>query len=116
MLVAALVAALVIDAPALAQNVAGNAGDPIEARRVKRALSALRPSHRRVIERAYYDHRTLAEIASETDLPLGTVKSRLSSALRLLHAVFSAGRATVSPRYRRVTSREGRCAGVTWRG
>jgi RNA polymerase sigma-70 factor, ECF subfamily len=59
--------------------------DPVEARRVKRALEALRPEHRDVIELAYYHNRTLAEIAREERLPLGTVKSRLSAALRLLY-------------------------------
>jgi RNA polymerase sigma-70 factor (ECF subfamily) len=62
--------------------------DPVEARRVKRALEALPSAHRDIVERAYYDQRTLAEIARETSLPLGTVKSRLSAALRRLHSAF----------------------------
>lgn len=64
--------------------------DPVEARRVTRALDTLRPEHRDVIELAYYRNRTLAEIAREESLPLGTVKSRLSAALRVLHAVLTA--------------------------
>ncbi len=44
-----------------------------------------------MIVRAYYGNRTLAEIARETDLPLGTVKSRLSQALRRLHLALSGG-------------------------
>ena len=63
--------------------------DPVEARRVKRALDSLRPQHRDVIELVYYRNLTLAEIAREESLPLGTVKSRLSAALRLLHAALT---------------------------
>ena len=44
-----------------------------------------------MIVRAYYGHRTLAEIAQERELPLGTVKSRLSQALRRLHDALSEG-------------------------
>jgi RNA polymerase sigma-70 factor, ECF subfamily len=64
--------------------------DPVEARWVRRALDTLRPEHRGVIELAYYHNHTLAEIAREESLPLGTVKSRLSAALRLLHAALTA--------------------------
>ncbi len=65
--------------------------DPIEARRIARALDALPPAQRDVIVNAYYGNRTLAEIAHEHDLPLGTVKSRLSQALRRLHLALSGG-------------------------
>jgi RNA polymerase sigma-70 factor (ECF subfamily) len=65
--------------------------DPVETARVKRALDALPGVQRDVIVRAYYGHRTLAEVAHDTDLPLGTVKSRLSAALRRLHTALSEG-------------------------
>jgi RNA polymerase sigma-70 factor, ECF subfamily len=65
--------------------------DPIEARRLERALDALPEAQREIIVRAYYGHRTLAEIAEERGLPLGTVKSRLSNALRRLHTALSGG-------------------------
>lgn len=60
--------------------------DPIEARRLRRALDALPSPQRSIVVRAYYGDRTLAEIAREDAIPLGTVKSRLSHALRALHA------------------------------
>jgi RNA polymerase sigma-70 factor, ECF subfamily len=65
--------------------------DPVEALRVARALDALPAAQRDVVVRAYYGHHTLAEIARERDLPLGTVKSRLSQALRRLHLTLSGG-------------------------
>ncbi len=65
--------------------------DPVEAQRIARALAALPAAQRDVIVRAYYGHHTLAEIAHEHDLPLGTVKSRLSQALRRLHLALSGG-------------------------
>lgn len=63
--------------------------DPVEARRVRVALAALPAVQRDVIVRAYYGHRTLAEVAHDANVPLGTVKSRLAGALRRLHTVLS---------------------------
>ncbi|MEA2785799.1 MAG: polymerase sigma-70 factor, subfamily [Candidatus Eremiobacteraeota bacterium] len=63
--------------------------DPVEAGRVRRALDALPDAQRDVILRAYYGHRTLAEVAQDTSVPLGTVKSRLAGALRRLHTALS---------------------------
>jgi RNA polymerase sigma-70 factor (ECF subfamily) len=65
--------------------------DPVESRRVQRALDSLPAGQRDVVIRAYYGHRTLAEVAADTNLPLGTVKSRLSAALRSLHTALSEG-------------------------
>ncbi|HEX3550655.1 MAG TPA: RNA polymerase sigma factor [Candidatus Elarobacter sp.] len=65
--------------------------DPIEAARVRRALVALPLAQREVVVRAYYGNRTLAEVAHESDVPLGTVKSRLSAALRSLHTALAEG-------------------------
>ena len=63
--------------------------DPVEAGRVRRALDVLPDAQREVILRAYYGHRTLVEVAQDTDVPLGTVKSRLAGALRRLHTALS---------------------------
>jgi RNA polymerase sigma-70 factor (ECF subfamily) len=63
--------------------------DPVEARRMRSALEALPDSQRDVILRAYYGHRTLAEVAHDTNTPIGTVKSRLAGALRRLHTTLS---------------------------
>ncbi len=65
--------------------------DPLEAQRVKRALDALPAAQRDIVVRAYYGNCTLAQIASERGIPLGTVKSRLSAALRALHGTLSEG-------------------------
>jgi len=65
--------------------------DPLEARRVKRALDALSAPQRDVVVRAYFGGRTLAEIAADVNVPLGTVKSRLSAALRALHSNLTEG-------------------------
>jgi RNA polymerase sigma-70 factor, ECF subfamily len=65
--------------------------DPVEARRVRDALAQLPDAQREVIVRAYYGHRTLAEVAQDANLPLGTVKSRLAAALRRLHSALSEG-------------------------
>lgn len=52
------------------------------------AIAALPDKQRRLIERAYFGNLTHTEIAAETGLPLGTIKSRIRLALdRLRHAL-----------------------------
>ena len=53
-----------------------------------RALASLPEKQRGLIERAYFGELTHSEIAAETGLPLGTIKSRIRLALdRLRHAM-----------------------------
>lgn len=57
-----------------------------ETDRLAAALAQLPPKQRALIERAYYGDLTHREIAAETGLPLGTIKSRIRLALdRLRH-------------------------------
>ncbi len=58
--------------------------DPLERDRVKRALSRLTDGQADVVQLAYYKGMTLTEVASELAIPVGTVKGRLSAALRAL--------------------------------
>ena len=58
--------------------------DPIERMRIDRALARLTEGQGQVVELAYYRGLTLAEVAVELSVPLGTVKTRLSAALRAL--------------------------------
>jgi len=52
------------------------------------AIADLPEKQRMLIEKAYYGELTHSEIAAETGLPLGTIKSRIRLALeRLRHAV-----------------------------
>lgn len=52
------------------------------------ALEALPPAQRELIEKAYFGDLTHSEIAAQTGLPLGTIKSRIRLALeRLRHAM-----------------------------
>jgi len=63
--------------------------DPVQTRRLRAALDTLPAAQRDVILGAYYGARTLDQVARESGVPLGTVKSRLSQALRRLHAALS---------------------------
>jgi RNA polymerase sigma-70 factor (ECF subfamily) len=54
---------------------------------IAEALSCLSRDHRRVIASAYYEGRSVAEIAAELRIPEGTVKSRLHYGLRSLRLV-----------------------------
>ncbi|WP_156945988.1 sigma-70 family RNA polymerase sigma factor [Roseicyclus elongatus] len=56
--------------------------------RLADAIRQLPEKQRRLIERAYFGDLTHSEIAAETGLPLGTIKSRIRLALeRLRHAM-----------------------------
>lgn len=54
---------------------------------VAAALARLSPEHREVIRLAHYGGLTLREIAAREGIPLGTVKSRTSYALRSLRLI-----------------------------
>src|SRR5688500_8633236 len=54
---------------------------------VAAALTRLSPEHREVIRLAHYGGLTLREIAARKGIPLGTVKSRTSYALRTLRLI-----------------------------
>lgn len=58
--------------------------DPVERARIERAISQLTNGQADVVTLAYYRGLTLAEVATELAIPLGTVKTRLSAALRAL--------------------------------
>jgi RNA polymerase sigma-70 factor (ECF subfamily) len=51
---------------------------------VASALSRLSPTHREVLELAYFHGLSQSEISRRTNTPLGTVKSRTTAALRAL--------------------------------
>lgn len=53
---------------------------------VQAALAALAPDQRRIVALHFYADLTLSDIAAVTNLPLGTVKSRLHRALQTLRA------------------------------
>lgn len=59
-----------------------------ETEKLAHALGQLPEKQRRLVEKAYFGDLTHSEIAAETGLPLGTIKSRLRLALeRLRHAM-----------------------------
>lgn len=59
-----------------------------ETDRLGKAIAALPEKQRSLIEKAYYGDLSHSEIAEETGLPLGTIKSRIRLALdRLRHSM-----------------------------
>jgi RNA polymerase sigma-70 factor (ECF subfamily) len=60
--------------------------DHVELARLRSAVDALPSDQRQALELAFFRNRTHVQIAQELGVPLGTVKSRLSLAIRKLHA------------------------------
>ncbi|WP_281243829.1 sigma-70 family RNA polymerase sigma factor [Jannaschia pohangensis] len=59
-----------------------------DTRRLAEAVAQLPDKQRKLLERAYFGDVTHSEIAAETGLPLGTIKSRIRLAIdRLRHAM-----------------------------
>lgn len=54
------------------------------------ALARLSPEHREVVMLSYFEGLSQREISERTDLPLGTVKSRATAALRALRSAIPA--------------------------
>ena len=52
---------------------------------VSRALSRIPEEHREVLTLAYFEGLSQREISRRTGIPLGTIKSRTTAALKRLH-------------------------------
>ena len=57
--------------------------------RVRAALGSIPAEQRRVLELMYFDGKSQTRIASDLDLPLGTVKSRTLLGMRRLRTLLS---------------------------
>ncbi len=60
--------------------------DVVDRLGVRQAVAALEADVREVLERTYFRGLTAEQIATETGLPVGTVRSRLARGLRVLRA------------------------------
>ena len=70
------------------ETAAATPADPGDRRLVlEQALVALRPDERRALEMTYFAGFTYEEAAAALEVPLGTLKSRISAALRRLRDV-----------------------------
>jgi RNA polymerase sigma-70 factor (ECF subfamily) len=65
--------------------------DHVELTRLRRAVAALPAEQREALELAFFGERTHVQIARRLGIPLGTVKSRLSLAIRKLHTTLASG-------------------------
>src|SRR5580692_2148604 len=65
--------------------------DPVETHRLQNALARLPEEQRTALALAYYGNKTQVEVAYELGVPLGTIKSRISMAMRKLQAELAAG-------------------------
>lgn len=61
------------------------------ARELQHAMASLNADERRAIETAYYGHLSHAEVAARLQQPLGTIKTRIRSALAKLRRALTPG-------------------------
>lgn len=71
--------------PASADNPAHATETKLRQERIRAAVAQLPPEQQQVVVLAYFKGRTHREIAELTNLPLGTVKTRLRLAMQKLH-------------------------------
>ena len=72
------------DHPSLYRDMESEILQSDRARRVKAALQKLSPQHRQVIELAYFEGLSQTEMAERMGQPLGTVKTWVRTALKML--------------------------------
>ena len=70
--------------PALFANLENEILSSDQARRIREALTKLNPTHRNVIELAYFEGLSQTEMAQKMGQPLGTIKTWVRTALRNL--------------------------------
>lgn len=76
-----------IGEPSIESGEADRSSEVLDRWIVLDALRSLSVEHRQVIAAAYYEGRAIADIATELQIPEGTVKSRLHYGLRALRLV-----------------------------
>ena len=68
--------------------------DPVETQRLQAALGRLPEEQRAALTLAYYGNKTHVEIAQQLGVPLGTIKSRISTAMRKLQMELASAEGT----------------------
>lgn len=61
----------------------------VDAIGLRRVVAGLRPEHRTLIELIYFQGYTQVEVSEELDIPLGTVKTRVKTALTQLRGLIT---------------------------
>ncbi len=79
------------DPPVAADDASGEIDVAKRALRVRAALSALEANEKTALEMAYYADLSQSEIAEKLGIPLGTVKTRMRSAMIKLRKALAGG-------------------------
>jgi RNA polymerase sigma-70 factor (ECF subfamily) len=90
------------DGDSMEIHVRDNNPDPFESLerkerelKMREVVAALKPRYRRLVELRYFEEQSYEEIATELDLPLGTVKSQLFRASDILLQALRETRPTI---------------------
>ncbi|MEW2386429.1 RNA polymerase sigma factor [Micromonospora sp. NPDC047707] len=97
--------------PDFAEEVSGRIDDRERLALVRTALAALRKPEREVLALCVWSGLDYAEAASALDVPIGTVRSRLSRARKKLAKLVAAGTIRPPERKREPQSRQGQVIG-----
>jgi RNA polymerase sigma-70 factor, ECF subfamily len=81
----------VIDVDRESDEVWDSVAQQYEVERVRTAFATLTPIQRQAVQLAYYGNLTQSQIATELNLPLGTVKTRIRDGLKRLGQALGGG-------------------------
>ena len=56
---------------------------------LKEVLTKLKPEHKILIDKVYFEGYTHEEISQELDMPLGTIKTRIRAAMQHLRQILN---------------------------
>jgi RNA polymerase sigma-70 factor (ECF subfamily) len=74
---------------ASSQNIEDEAVRAQVARNISAAMQQLPAEQRQALELAYFEGMTQSEIASQTGIPLGTIKTRVRTAMQILRQILA---------------------------
>lgn len=70
------------------ETMAGSTGQSTDTIGLRKLVAELKPEHGTVVQMAYFNGYSMEEIAKTLEIPVGTVKTRMRSAIKQLKGIF----------------------------